>query len=34
MQIFSAYWFEGGKIRRRDAFTEREEALEAAGVSQ
>ncbi|HEY6638158.1 MAG TPA: nuclear transport factor 2 family protein [Solirubrobacterales bacterium] len=34
MRIFSAYWFEGGKIRRRDAFTEREEALGAAGLSE
>ena len=34
MRIFPAYWFEGGKIRRRDAFTEREDALEAAGQSE
>jgi ketosteroid isomerase-like protein len=29
MHVFSAYWFEHGKIRRRAAFTERREALEA-----
>ena len=34
MRIFSAYWFEGRKIRRRDAFTEQEEALEAAGLRE
>jgi len=32
MRIFSAYWFEEGKLRRRAAFTERKEALEAAGL--
>jgi ketosteroid isomerase-like protein len=32
MHVFSAYWFEGRKIRRRAAFTDREEALEAAGL--
>jgi hypothetical protein len=34
MQIFSTYWFEEGKIRRRAAFTERTDALEAAGLRQ
>ena len=34
MRVFSAYWFERGKIRRREAFTERDEALEAAGLSE
>ena len=34
MRIFSTYWFEGGKIRRRDAFIERQEALEAAGLEE
>jgi ketosteroid isomerase-like protein len=32
MRVFSAYWFEAGKLRRRAAFTERREALEAAGL--
>jgi ketosteroid isomerase-like protein len=32
LRVFSAYWFERGKIRRRHAFTEREQALEAAGL--
>ena len=34
MRIFSAYWFEEGKLRRRAAFTERKEALEAAGLEE
>jgi hypothetical protein len=34
MQIFSTYWFEEGKIRRRAAFTDRTEALEAAGLRE
>jgi hypothetical protein len=32
MCVFSAYWFEEGKIRKRAAFTERDAALEAAGL--
>jgi ketosteroid isomerase-like protein len=32
MRVFSAYWFEAGKVRRRMAFTEPNEALEAAGL--
>jgi ketosteroid isomerase-like protein len=34
MRIFSTYWFEDGKLRRRAAFTERTAALEAAGLSE
>jgi ketosteroid isomerase-like protein len=34
MRVFSAYWFEEGKIRKRAAFTERGAALEAAGLSE
>jgi ketosteroid isomerase-like protein len=34
MRIFSTYWFEKGKLRRRAAFTERTAALEAAGLSE
>ena len=34
MRVFSAYWFEQGKLRRRAAFTERMAALEAAGLSE
>jgi ketosteroid isomerase-like protein len=34
MRVFSAYWFENGKIRRRAAFTERREALKAAGLRE
>lgn len=34
MRVFSAYWFEGGKLRRRAAFTERHDALEAAGIEE
>jgi ketosteroid isomerase-like protein len=30
MRIFSTYWFEDGKIVKRQAFTNRKEALEAA----
>src|ERR687897_2759736 len=32
MRVFSVYRFEEGKIRRREAFTERNSALEAAGL--
>jgi hypothetical protein len=32
--VFSVYSFRQGKVRRRQAFTEREEALEAAGLSE
>jgi uncharacterized protein len=34
MRVFSAYWFAGGKLRRRAAFTERNAALEAVGLSE
>jgi ketosteroid isomerase-like protein len=34
MRIFSTYWFEKGKLRRRAPFTERTAALEAAGLSE
>jgi ketosteroid isomerase-like protein len=34
MRVFSAYWFENGKLRRRAAFTERKDALEAAGLRE
>jgi ketosteroid isomerase-like protein len=34
MRIFSVYWFEAGKIAKRQPFTTREEALEAAGLSE
>jgi ketosteroid isomerase-like protein len=34
MRVFSVYSFRQGKIRRRQAFTEREAALEAAGLSE
>jgi hypothetical protein len=30
--VFSAYWFQDGKLRRRASFTEPREALEAAGL--
>jgi ketosteroid isomerase-like protein len=30
MRIYTVYWFEDGKVRRREACTEREIALEAA----
>lgn len=33
MRIWSAYWFEQGKIVKRRAFTTEAEALEAAGLS-
>lgn len=34
MSVFAVYWSaEGGKIRKRAAFTEREAALEAAGLA-
>jgi ketosteroid isomerase-like protein len=33
-RIFSAYWFEEGKLRRRAPFSERTAALEAAGLSE
>jgi ketosteroid isomerase-like protein len=32
MCVFSAYWFETGKVRKRAAFTDRHGALEAAGL--
>jgi ketosteroid isomerase-like protein len=32
MRVFSAYWFAQGRIQRREAFTERNEPLEAAGL--
>ena len=34
MRVFAAYWFAEGRIRKRTAFTERAEALEAAGLSE
>ena len=34
MRVFSAYWVEEGKIKRRAAFTDRVEALEVAGLSE
>ena len=34
MRVFSAYWFEEGKIRRRAAFIDRHKALEAAGLCE
>ena len=34
MRVFSAYWFQQGKLRRRAAFTERKKALEAAGLEE
>jgi ketosteroid isomerase-like protein len=34
MRVFSAYWFAGGKLKRRAAFTDPREALEAAGLSE
>jgi ketosteroid isomerase-like protein len=33
MHVFSAYWFEQGKLRRRASFTELKDTLEAAGLS-
>jgi|SRR5215204_4290433 len=34
MRIFSTYWFSGRKLKRRAAFTDPEEALEAAALSE
>jgi ketosteroid isomerase-like protein len=34
MRVFSMYWFEEGKVRKRSVFTERKAALEAAGLSE
>jgi ketosteroid isomerase-like protein len=34
MRVFSAYWFEEEKIRRRAAFTDRRAALDAAGLQE
>ena len=34
MCVFAAYWFEGGKVRRRAAFTDREAALAAVERSE
>jgi ketosteroid isomerase-like protein len=34
MRVFSVYWFQQGKLRRRAAFTERKSALEAAGLAE
>jgi ketosteroid isomerase-like protein len=34
MRVFSAYWFQDGKLRRRAAFTEPREALEAPGLRE
>jgi uncharacterized protein len=34
MRIFSVYWFEDGKVRKRQPFTERHAALEAAGLRE
>jgi ketosteroid isomerase-like protein len=34
MRVFSAYWFEQGKLRKRAAFTKRREALEAARLRE
>jgi uncharacterized protein len=34
MHVFSTYWFEGGKVRKRSAFTERKAALEAVGLRE
>jgi ketosteroid isomerase-like protein len=34
MRVFSVYSFRQGKIRRRQAFTEREAALQAAGLGE
>jgi ketosteroid isomerase-like protein len=33
MRVFAVYRFEEGKVRSREAFTKREAALEAAGLS-
>jgi ketosteroid isomerase-like protein len=32
MRVFSAYWFAGGKLKRRSAFIDPQEAREAAGL--
>ena len=34
MRVFSMYLFEEGKVRKRSAFTERNAALEAAGLAE
>jgi ketosteroid isomerase-like protein len=34
MRVFSAYWFQDGKLRRRASFTEPREALKAAGLQE
>jgi ketosteroid isomerase-like protein len=34
MCVFSAYWFEDGKISKRAAFGDRQTALKAAGLSE
>ena len=34
MRTYGVYWYEGGKIKRRRAFTEREQALAAAGLGE
>ena len=34
LRVFSVYFFRQGKVRRRQSFTEREAALEAAGLSE
>ena len=34
MLIFSTFWFREGKIVKRRAFTSRQEAIEAAGLSE
>jgi ketosteroid isomerase-like protein len=31
---FAVYWFDAGRVRRRRAFTNRKEALEAAGLRE
>ena len=34
MQVFSTYWFEDAKVVKRRVFVSRDEALEAAGLSE
>ena len=34
MRVYSAYWFKGAKVRKRSAFSERNAALEAAGLKE
>ncbi len=34
VRVFSVYFFRQDKVRRRQSFTEREAALEAAGLSE